>query len=445
MLNPILDGHLDARPVRPFSPSTPWNEAVARRNIFTDRIRQTLAISGVDALIFESEDGDYPPWVRLEAWTKAGKDNASNRASLSITVNVRPYGITPLVASVTLTRGVRKFEGFEWPDFTLEDVEDWTRCALALHGKPRKCKPFRNGLRRLIASALPFMSKPHANPIDRAYKQSLPQQFAVFAAWLGLMACAFAGLLGLSVAMTSDAREEPLLASSIAAAIAIGLGLWLRRRARPEKRAVAAGWQPLFDPRSTALVDSWHAVIAGLGTDYDVVRARLVARLQADQGDVVCREETYGHRLPNGFELRNRFVIAKHQAYVYVHFYRFGEDMFLGWQAFLNWAQWGETAAVSQKVELGREVEFRELERTFYVPSHVDIVELNALSERVHRKLERELRAILKEKAIDQEIDFKVIRGDRESALDKSKHDGEKLKRRGGLRFVGFGQRTEDA
>jgi len=411
-------------------------------------MRQTLAAETVDALVFVSEDGNYPPWVRLEAWTPEGQGSASNRADLAITVDVHPYRETPIVVTAQLTRGARKFEASEWPDFTVEDVADWTRCALALHGKPSKYRPFRDGLRRLIASVLPFLSKPHANPIDRAYRQGFLSKFAVSAAWIGLAACVFVAISGFSGAMTnydSSERAVALLAFVVAAAIAIGLGLWLRRRARPEKRAVAVVQQPLFDPRSTGLVDSWHAVIAGLGADYDAIRARLVARLQADESGVVCREEAYGQRVPNGFEFRNRFVIAKHQAYVYVHFYRFGDDMFVGWQAFLNWAQWGETAAVSQTVERRRQVEFRELRRTFYVPSHVDIVELNALSERVHRKLERELKAILKEKAIDQEIDFKVIRGDRESALDKSKHDGEKPKRRGGLRFVGFGQRTEGA
>ncbi len=443
MTNP--DTNLDARPVRPFSPSTLWDEAVARRNTFADRIRQTLAAAGVDALVFVSEDGNYPPWVRLEAWTEAGQGKASNRAGLSITVDVHPYRITPIVVSATLTRGARKFEASEWPDFTLEDVEDWTRCALALQGKPSKYKPFRNGLRRLIATLLPFISKPHANPIDRAFRQGFLSNLAVSVTSIWLAACVLVGLFSFSVAMTSDdgdVREMALLAFVVAAAIAIGLGLWLRRRAQPAKRAVAVVQQPLFDPRSTGLVDSWHAVIAGLGADYDAIRARLVARLQADESGTTCREETYGYRVPNGFKLRNRFVVAKYQAYIYVHFYRFGDDMFVGWQAFLNWAQWGETAAVSQKVERGRQVEFRELRQASYVPSHVDIVELNALSERVHRKLESELKAILKEKAIDQEIDFKVIRGDRESALDKSKHDGEKPKRRGGLRFVGFAQRT---
>lgn len=92
MTNPIPGNQLDARPVRPFSQSTMWDDAVARRDMFADRIRQTLALLGVDALVYVSEDGNYPPWVRLEAWTAAGGEgNAFNRADLTITVDAHPY------------------------------------------------------------------------------------------------------------------------------------------------------------------------------------------------------------------------------------------------------------------------------------------------------------------------------------------------------------------
>jgi hypothetical protein len=56
------------------------------------------------------------------------------------------------------------------------------------------------------------------------------------------------------------------------------------------------------------------------------------------------------------------------------------------------------------------------------VPNQFDLMDLNSLTELVHRRIERELKAILKEKAIDQEIDFKIIRGDRDRALDKEQH-----------------------
>jgi hypothetical protein len=48
----------------------------------------------------------------------------------------------------------------------------------------------------------------------------------------------------------------------------------------------------------------------------------------------------------------------------------------------------------------------------------------------VHRRLERELKAILKEKEIDQEIDFNIIRADRDAALDRVRHADEDPSRR---------------
>lgn len=127
-----------------------------------------------------------------------------------------------------LTRGARKFEALEWPDFTDEDVEDWTRCALAVDGKPSKYRPFRNGLRRLIAFVVPSVSSPHANPIDRTYRQSFLGKFVVSAAWFGLAACVFVAISGFTGAMTSDDRSKQAMAPLsivVAAVIAICVGL----------------------------------------------------------------------------------------------------------------------------------------------------------------------------------------------------------------------------
>ncbi len=446
MTNVATAPRVDARPVRQFSSSTLWDEALARRDAFAERIRRTLAAGNVEALVFESEDGNYPPWVRVEAWTPVSA-GAQNRADLEIVVDVRPYRETPIVVTARLTRGARKIEATEWPDFTADDVADWTKCALSLSARPAKYRPFRDWRMALAASLLPFLSKPHANPIARAYRPELVGSLAVALGWIGALGGAFVAFAALNAAISSDefnSRGLLLLLFAVAAAVAILAGYWLSQRERPDRRAVAVVPQPLFDPRSTRLVDSWNAVIAGLGGDFENIRKRLIDRLRADETDagVVGHEETYGHRVPNGFELRNRFVLAQHQAYVYVHLHRFGDDMFVGWQAFLNFAQWAETVPVSSKIEGRRQIEFRELRRAYYQPTHIDIVELNALSERVHRKLERELKTILREKQIDQEIDFKVIRGDRESALAKSEQDDQKPGRKGGLRFVGFGGKS---
>src|SRR5207302_1571382 len=116
---------------------------------------------------------------------------------------------------------------------------------------------------------------------------------------------------------------------------------------------------------------------------------------------------------------------------VHVHIYQFGNDAFVGWHAYLNWAQWDETKPVSKKIANGHEVEFRDLRPSVYIPNQFDLIDLSSLSEFVHRRIEREIKAMLKEKAIDQEIDFKIIRGDRDNALSEERHKGDEKKRKG--------------
>jgi hypothetical protein len=198
---------------------------------------------------------------------------------------------------------------------------------------------------------------------------------------------------------------------------------------RFRERAVAVTAQPVSPPRSLVLVDSWHVVVAELGRDFANVKRRLISSISEDTiFGITAQREFYTHRTPNGYDHRERLVVAKDQGMVHVHIYQFGHDAFVGWHAYLNWAQWGESNPISVKVLERREVEFRDLRPTFYVPTQFDLIDLSSLSEFVHRRLERELKALIKEKSIDQEIDFKIIRGDRDRALDEKRHGEDKKK-----------------
>jgi hypothetical protein len=192
---------------------------------------------------------------------------------------------------------------------------------------------------------------------------------------------------------------------------------------RSRKRTVSVTTQCELPPRNLGLVDSWQAVVAELGRDFASVKKRLVEAIIEDAGPgVVCQTEIYTHRAPNGYEQRDRLIVSKDQGMVHVHIYQFGNDLFVGWYAYLNWAQWGETKPVGVKARDGQEVEYLDLRPTGYVPNQFDLIDLSSLSEFVHRRLEREIKAMMKDKAIDQEIDFKVIRGDRDRALDEERH-----------------------
>jgi TM2 domain-containing membrane protein YozV len=406
---------IDARPIRVTSGDTVWDRAVAMRDEFEALMRTVLERESVDALVLVSATGNYPPWVKLEAWLPSETaQSGRERVDLELVVDVKPYHKYPLVVTASLSSGRRKMRVVQRPTFSTQAVEDWTHCAIGLRRKPRTYHPFRDACLALLGRLIPGIGRSYRNPIRRGYRNLF---LLSWTGWLGLLSL---------TAIIIGVLPVPEIPNQISTALApVGLvGLVLDAMlVRRRKRSVSVSDQPVIPPRDLVLVDSWHAVIAEFGRDYANVRQRLVGNImQEDNIGMSCRMETYGYRTPNGYEERERFVVSKGQGVVHVHIYPFGDDVFVGWLAHLNWAKWDETRAVSIKVHHGEEIEFRELRRGLYLPNQFDLIDLNSLSELVHRRLERETKALLKEKAIDQEVDFKIIRGDRERALDASKH-----------------------
>lgn len=416
-------GRLDARPMRPTGTDTPWDQAVAMRDRFAREMRRTLDGEGVDAAIFFSQNGAYPPWVKLEAWLPAAGADADalgrERAELEFVVDVKPYHEHEVVVGASMSRGKKKLAVSSRPEFPVHLVEGWTRHALGRGPKPANYTPVSDAVRNLIHGFLPFVPEAHRNRVLKDYRTRLS------GAKIAAIASGLAVLFGAQIAaVTARYGPDPLMALLPLVGIAglVATAIYVRFR----QRAVSVTAQPLISPRALAPVDSWHVVAAELGRNYGLARNRLVTAIATDTGPgVICQAEVYTQRAPNGYEQRERLVISKDQGVVHVHIYQFGNDIFVGWNAYVNWAQWAETSPVSMKIRDGKEVEFRDLRPAVYVPSQFDLIDLSSLSELVHRRIERELKAMLREKAIDQEIDFKIIRGSRENALDQSKHGQE--------------------
>jgi hypothetical protein len=419
---------IDARPVRPTSHDTSWDRALAIRDQFAAEVRAALEREKLDAAVFVSANGVYPPWVRLEAWLPGKSSSATSaasreRADLSFVIDVTPYHEHDVVIAATLNRGRTNISVNGRPDFPARYVAEWVNFALDRGPKPGNYTPKTDALMGVITSLLPFIPSSHRNRVLREYRTRFTGAKA-----LGLLSVIFIVGGGLGVSASLHARNPPVL-SFLAIIIGIAGLIATALIVRWRKRVISVIPQSELAPRNLGLVDSWHAVVAELGRDFANVRQRLVSSIteEANHG-VICQSETYTHRAPNGYEQRERLVVTREQGMIHVHIYQFGHDLFVGWYAYLNWAQWGETKPVAVKVRDGQEVEFRDLRPSTYVPNQFDLIDLSSLSEFVHRRLEREIKALMKEKDIDQEIDFKVIRGDRDRALDEGRHTDDQKK-----------------
>jgi drug/metabolite transporter (DMT)-like permease len=447
-------GVVDARPIRETSADTDWDRAVGTRDHFAGIVRETLERAGMDALVLVSQNGNYPPWLRLEAWVPSRRDdaNARERASFELIVDAKPYHEHSLIHTARLSRGRRNIAVTARPEFTAEHVRQWTLHALGKGGKPSNYTPVADALIALALSFFPFIPRPYSNRVEWRFRNLFSLTGAKVLAIASLILLAF-GIRSFAgefddpweipeyvflypIEFVQDAIEYPELLFESIAVLAGFVGLIAsiviayRRRHLVEVPA-----QPAVAPRNLGLVDSWHTVVAGLGADAATVVQRIRQRLSETEGMTIeCRPESYSYRTPNGYEERERLVVTKGQCIVHVHVYPFGNDVFIGWHAYLNWAKWDETDPVSRRVGDGNVTEFRALRPGFYVPSQFDLIDLSSLSEFVHRRIERELKRLMKEKRIDQEIDFQIIRGDRERALDRSRHSSDALaERRSGI------------
>ena len=214
------------------------------------------------------------------------------------------------------------------------------------------------------------------------------------------------------VAVASMAMAALLAAGSCIAATVIA-------RRRPVLQAIPK--QSMRTPRREYLIDSWHVSVPGAGRGFDDFKKRIYGAATPGDSVIEAAVETHQHLTPRSFEERERLVFSKGQATLHVYVYPFGEDAFVGWDSHLNWAKWAEGSIVSSTIIDKRTVEFKSLDVGVHVPTEFDLVESNALAETTHRRIVQEIKAFLKEREIEVDLDFKIIRGDRSKALEEGK------------------------
>ena len=420
-------GIIDGRPIHRVSDDTIWGEAAAERDACHDAIRQALAERRIEALVTRSANGIYPAWVKVEAWLPqaAGAGSSADprlRTTLDLSFAVKPYREHPVTTSAVARIGQRAIAVAERPNFTADNAVEWVLYTLGAGPKPRAAR-ISDFLANAFLALVPFARTRYANRILRPFRSLSPLSLPRLLALAGLILIVVGALQ-----IDPDLGPSPASAGLIAGGVlALVVALAVARRRRT---VVSVIDRPTIPPHYLLRLDSWHAVIPELGPVVDEVKQRFVGKLAAFAPSGVTTEtERYGFHAPNGYDERDRLIITKGQGVAHLHVYGFGADVFVGWDSYINWAQWAETRPVSARVASGRVTEYRGLEPGLYVPNEYDLIDLNSLIEIVHRCVSDVLKAMMEEHKIDQEVDFAIIRGDRDNALDRDRYD-RRLKQR---------------
>jgi hypothetical protein len=331
-----------------------------------------------------------------------------------VTLSVDPCRVHTLTYKAESNRQGRAFNAEHWE---LDDVELRELVVYLIKGgkKPKFFRSRFSAVERIIGAFIPFILNSMKNKL---IPEARPNH------WTMLNVLGWSGLLVATISLANgiDFTPQRFLVTLIAIGALIVAVVMSNRRETIE----VVPKQSLRTPRREFRVDSWHVSVPSAGEQFEQFRQRLYNVIKAKEASIEMSVELHQRLTPRGYEQRERLVLIKGQTTLHVHVYPFANDAFAGWESYLNWNRWVETAPISTTVKNGKKFNYRSLAVGVYTPTDFDLIEADVLAETTHRIIIDEIKAFLKEKEIEADLDFKIIRGDRTSALKEGKDDKEK-------------------
>jgi hypothetical protein len=393
--NPTLR---DVRPILERKSDSIWARVEKSRDGIFDALHKICESDGFDALVIKSNPFVQPAWVKLECWIPKNPDlgrAVTERGSMVVTIHAKEFHRYELEYTVELQdRGWSK----TYPRLRTFDAVQAIQVAqfLLAHGpKPE--------LANLQVRVKPFEIWKPINKVN-----------VLGTDWLGLTPII---LIVLGIAFIS------LLPLGLFLLVAAGIVFYFLHQRRT---VVLSPGKPVAEPRSLSLVDSWQAAISGLGADAELLRQRLFAVLRnPPMLELQSRVETIWYWGLDGTVEREQIVLTFRRAILFCHIYKYDQELYVGWDAHLNSGQWIEkTLSTGVHKETTELTQVNTVESSRQLLTEYDVTDVNCLIEWAHAKLVQLVKRLMEEREIDQEIDFQILRGDRQD-LTKPQRTGE--------------------
>jgi hypothetical protein len=378
---------LDVRPLLERKSDNIWAHVERIRDELYNALVAICADEGIDALTIKSNHYEHPPWVKFECWLPKRNRYTTERASVIIYIIEKPYHDYQIEFKVDLhDRGNTK-EIAHLKAFGEKELRELIRYLLRRGKKP--------SFRHLQLRDRPIQLWREKNRIENL-------QFDYQNAAMVGMAIATI------IAFVSDIPGLGLL-------LAIGTGLlwwWLSRR----PILILSAGKPIAEPRRLRWVDSWQTVIFDLGTECETVQQRFLEAIEKGPTENyrAGREKIWYWGL-DGKEEREQIVLSMSRVLLFCQIQRYGKDLYVGWNAHLNTAQWAENkVAQGFSRDTGQVTSINTVSAGTQQLTDYDLSDLNCLIEWTHSQLVQLIKRIMAEKKLDQEIDFKILRGERQ-------------------------------
>ena len=369
---------------------------------------------GIDAYVGRNNAFEFPFAARFEAWVPAGADdpNLTERSSACITIAPKPWHSYEFEYTIEIERSGRKKVLGKFGGLANQDIYALLNYLVRNGAKPhfpRRIKQPNEPFWRMFNSV---ENKPVATRRDYL---DLAGPVLTF---LGII-----GLLGLHLGNSTPASDTLFFTPSLLV-LALGLGIIMYVAHQP--RAVRSTGRPEHQPRSLRVYDSWQVVLFGAAPSADLMRQRFLAMLKsAPIDDFKAATERIGYRVLDEPKVCEQIVLTARRGIVYCQIYEFGSDLYVGWQSFLNLGRWVEKvfpgARGIDRIS-GRRVEVRTATPGWESLCEYDYFDASCLTEWTHTQIVALTKQLMRELQIDQEIDFKIVRGERRR-LDQNGED----------------------
>ena len=391
----------DVRPILQRRADSIWARVEQARDSLCAAMERSCRDAGFRPLVIKSGPYVQPAWVKLESWvpeengaTAGGVSLITQRRSAVLTIRAREFHRYELEYTLELEEGGRKKAGVRLHAFGDDHADQLARFVLL--GGPR---PRFHELR--LRRAVVELWRP-ANKAD-----VLRRDWAMLGAWSSVIV----GFLTLSI--------------GIGVLLLLG-GAFALHRLRQRNCVVRSSGKPDAEPRVLHRVDSWQAVISGLGDAADDLRDRFQAIVgQTPMSGLRCRVEKIWYWGLDGTVEREQIVLSLRRAIVFCQIHRYDDELYVGWDGHLNSGQWVEkTTAQGLDRGTGVPTQVKTVEPGHQALNQYDITDLNCLMELVHAKLVKLVKDLMDERRIDQEIDFTILRGERQSSTEGRRPEG---------------------
>jgi hypothetical protein len=367
-----------------------WDRATKVR----DRIYSDLLIScseyGIDPLVVKSNPSVYPLWVEMQLWIPQSENSLTARSKITVTIQPKPYHRFDMEFDVEIINQGRVKSYKRLRELNKSNIHG---IILYFLGKAPHPKFPRNKLRRFFFQ---FWRAKNKIPIIRP-------DWTRHVAWLLMPILVFGQDFNFTVAST---LFKLIIILNI-------ISIW-RLHKRPKLVLTTA--KPYEEPRLILPFDYWHTVLFDMADECQNLRERFIKILEKFPSDRFdWKKEKISYLGLDTLEERDQYVLTFNRGILFVHIHQYGDGLYIGWDAYLNFGNWVETQlATGVHRENGRLTSVQSIIPGDHFICEYDLADLNCLIEWSHGNLTKMIKEFLAEKKIDQEIDFKILRGDRE-------------------------------